>query len=107
MALKPNLGSLQIHRSGAAPRPAEAGGAVPASMPAPSAPAEQQKAPHSMPVARPMVPERPAPEPRRALTLKLKESDYQRLRRLAFDRDEDHQTIMERAVLRLLDEEGA
>jgi hypothetical protein len=46
----------------------------------------------------------PAPEPRaKSLTLRLSESQYERLRRFAFERRLSHQDIIERALLEHLD----
>ncbi|WP_336489697.1 hypothetical protein [Methylobacterium nigriterrae] len=45
-----------------------------------------------------------APEPKsKALTLRLSESQYQRLRRFAFDRGLSHQDVIERALMVYLD----
>lgn len=65
----------------------------------------------AQPLAVTAVPQR-APdtdaEPRpRALTLKLSERNYQRLRRYAFDHDLSHQAVLERALLDYLDRMGA
>ncbi|MCS6997654.1 MAG: hypothetical protein NZ533_12060 [Casimicrobiaceae bacterium] len=47
-------------------------------------------------------------EPRsRALTLKLSERNYQRLRRYAFERRSSHQAVIEQAVLEYLARKGA
>lgn len=46
-------------------------------------------------------------EPRtKSLTLRLSESQYQRLRRFAFDRDASHQDVIEAALMGYLDSEG-
>jgi hypothetical protein len=66
------------------------------------------------PVSQPVVPQpsmpiRPAQaaEPRaKALTLRLSESQYQRLRRFAFDRGLSHQDVLEQALMDLLTKEG-
>ena len=68
----------------------------PVSQPAPAAP-------------QPSIPLRPAQatEPRaKALTLRLSESQYQRLRRFAFDRGLSHQDVLEQALMDLLTKEG-
>lgn len=55
--------------------------------------------------AKPSAPVRQAPaqEPRaKALTLRLSESQYQRLRRFAFDRGMSHQDVLEQALMDLL-----
>ena len=60
--------------------------------------------PAPVPVARPVV---SAPEPKsKALTLRLSETQYQRLRRFAFDRGLSHQDVIERALLDHLDAAG-
>lgn len=63
------------------------------------------------PVAlQPGIPIRPAqaPEPRaKALTLRLSESQYQRLRRFAFDRGLSHQDVLEQALMDLLHKDGS
>lgn len=49
----------------------------------------------------------PASEPRaKSLTLRLSESQYQRLRRFAFERGQSHQDVIERALIELLDRES-
>lgn len=54
-----------------------------------------------------LVPKAQAPEPRaKALTLRLSESQYQRLRRFAFDRDLSHQDVLEQALMELLGRSG-
>lgn len=46
-------------------------------------------------------------EPRaKSLTLRLSESQYERLRRFAFERRASHQDIIERALLEYLEREG-
>jgi hypothetical protein len=46
-------------------------------------------------------------EPRaKALTLRLSESQYQRLRRFAFDRGLSHQDVLEQALMELLGQSG-
>ena len=55
--------------------------------------------------AKPNVSVRPlqAQEPRaKALTLRLSENQYQRLRRFAFDRGMSHQDVLEQALMDLL-----
>lgn len=48
-----------------------------------------------------------ANEPRtKSLTLRLSESQYQRLRRFAFDQDASHQDVIEAALMSHLDKEG-
>ncbi|GJE57760.1 hypothetical protein [Methylobacterium thuringiense] len=62
------------------------------------------------PEAPPAMPVRPAqaPEPRaKALTLRLSESQYQRLRRFAFDRGLSHQDVLEQALMDLLGRSGS
>ncbi len=51
------------------------------------------------------VPTAAAPaEPRaKSLTLRLSETQYQRLRRFAFDRGQSHQDVIERALMEYLD----
>jgi len=46
-------------------------------------------------------------EPRKSLTLKLIEDDYERLRRYAFETKKSHQTVLREAVMEKLDKEGA
>jgi predicted DNA binding CopG/RHH family protein len=67
-------------------------------------------APAPAPVAAPT----PAPQPvaidkeprSKSLTLRLSETQYERLRRFAFERRLSHQDIIERALLEHLDREG-
>jgi predicted DNA binding CopG/RHH family protein len=48
-----------------------------------------------------------ASEPRtKSLTLRLSESQYQRLRRFAFDRGASHQDVIEAALMAHLDKEN-
>lgn len=42
----------------------------------------------------------------KSLTLRLSESQYQRLRRFAFERGQSHQDVIERALIELLDRES-
>lgn len=51
----------------------------------------------------------PAPVPSggsKALTLKLTDADYERLRRFAFDNRTTHQAVIQRALLEFLDRQG-
>ena len=48
-----------------------------------------------------------ATEPRKSLTLKLTETNYERLRKYAFDTKQKHQTVIEAAVISKLDAAGA
>ena len=112
----PDLGGL-IQTKGA-PRPSDIpqrGEALPSST-APPAPV-QAVTPAAAPAAVPaQVPTEPSPtkrasaaaEPRtKSLTLRLSESQYQRLRRFAFDRGSSHQDVIEAALMEHLDKEGA
>jgi len=75
---------------------------------APQPPAEPPAAPAPAPAPAPSRPAQAAPEPRaKSLTLRLSESQYQRLRRFAFDRGQSHQDVIERALMDLLDREGS
>jgi hypothetical protein len=64
----------------------------------PQAPADQQR-------AAPQQAEK-APPKTKALTLKLTDDDYRRLRRFAFETERSHQHIIETALLEYLDREG-
>jgi hypothetical protein len=57
----------------------------------------------------PSAPAEPASrEPRaKSLTLRLSETQYERLRRFAFERRLSHQDIIERALMDHLDQQGA
>jgi hypothetical protein len=69
----------------------------------PSAPAAAQPAVQPTPVASPSPAGR---EPRaKSLTLRLSETQYERLRRFAFDRRLSHQDIIERALVDYLDQQ--
>ena len=60
--------------------------------------AAPQPAPVSVPLEK---------EPRaKSLTLRLSETQYERLRRFAFERRQSHQDIIERALIEHLDREG-
>lgn len=66
--------------------------------------------PHQAPAAPTAAPEPPKPtkEARsKAMTLKLTETDYRRLKRYGFENDLTSQAIIESLVLKFLDEEGA
>lgn len=76
-----------VVRKGEAPRPAE----TPSRSPAPS------PAPVSAPV--------PAGGSK-ALTVKLSDADYERLRRFAFDARTTHQAVIQRAIFEFLDRQG-
>lgn len=118
----PDLGSL-IQNKGA-PRPSDipqrGGGAstpvadsppaqAPAAEHATSTPAPASASTKTPAQAQPPVAKRPAAsaEPRtKSLTLRLSESQYQRLRRFAFDRGASHQDVIEVALMEHLDKEG-
>lgn len=79
--------------------------AVDQTAPAPTSPSAEIHAP-----AQPTTAKRAAAaaEPRtKSLTLRLSESQYQRLRRFAFDRGASHQDVIEAALMEHLDKEGA
>lgn len=116
----PDLGDL-IQTKGA-PRPSDipqrgGGASTPtlADTPTPT-PAVEQSAPaptsasaENQPSAQPSTAKRTATaaEPRtKSLTLRLSESQYQRLRRFAFDRGASHQDVIEVALMEHLDKEG-
>lgn len=116
----PDLGDL-IQSKGA-PRPSDIpqrGGAAstpaPADAPAPTPAVEQAISAQTSTPAEIQAPvqraaKRPAAtaEPRtKSLTLRLSESQYQRLRRFAFDRGSSHQDVIEAALMEHLDKEGA
>lgn len=65
--------------------------------------AAPQPAPQPIPAPAPaaaVAPVAPAAEPKsKALTLRLSETQYQRLRRFAFDRGLSHQDVIERALM--------
>lgn len=66
--------------------------------------------PHQAAAAPAAAPEPPKPtkEARsKAMTLKLTETDYRRLKRYGFENDLTSQAIIESLVLKFLDEEGA
>ena len=66
--------------------------------------------PHQTPAAPAAAPGPPKPtkEARsKAMTLKLTETDYRRLKRYGFENDLTSQAIIESLVLKFLDEEGA
>lgn len=112
----PDLGGL-IQTKGA-PRPSDIpqrGEAFPspATPPAPVQAVTPAAAPATVPA---QVAAEPSPakrasvvaEPRtKSLTLRLSESQYQRLRRFAFDRGLSHQDVIEAALMAHLDKEGA
>jgi hypothetical protein len=61
------------------------------------------------PIATPVPPAKSAPAPDReprakSLTLRLSETQYERLRRFAFESRQSHQDIIERALMEHLDE---
>ncbi len=85
MTAKPSLAGI-LQRKGTATKPAE----VPQRGAAAEAPAT--------PVAKGRL---------RAMTLRLEEADYQRLREFAFRRDLSHQTVMLDALRRYLESDGA
>ena len=61
----------------------------------------------AVPAAAPEPP-KPTKEARsKAMTLKLTETDYRRLKRYGFENDLTSQAIIESLVLKFLDEEGA
>lgn len=108
----PDLGGL-IQTKGA-PRPSD----IPQRGEAPPSPAAQmapvQAATSTAAPAQPTTdatPTRRAPvavEPRtKSLTLRLSESQYQRLRRFAFERGSSHQDVIEAALIEHLNKEGA
>ncbi len=119
----PDLGDL-IQTKGA-PRPSDipqrgGGASTPALADTPTpTPAVDQSAPapaaasasaENQPSAQPSTAKRTAnaAEPRtKSLTLRLSESQYQRLRRFAFDRGASHQDVIEAALMEHLDKEGA
>lgn len=117
----PDLGDL-IQTKGA-PRPSDIpqrGGAASTPVLADttvSTPAVEQAAPApTLPSAEVQAPVQPATakrgataaEPRtKSLTLRLSESQYQRLRRFAFDRGASHQDVIEAALMEHLDKEEA
>jgi predicted DNA binding CopG/RHH family protein len=117
----PDLGDL-IQNKGA-PRPSDIpqrGGVGSTSTPADtqaSTPAAEQATSAStsalaepQPSAQPSTAKRAATaaEPRtKSLTLRLSESQYQRLRRFAFDRGASHQDVIEAALMEHLDKESA
>lgn len=100
----PNLDGLIQTKGAARPDTMQQRGAAappPAEAPASSAPAPG-------PVAAQPRPAPAAQEPRaKSLTLRLSESQYQRLRRFAFDRGQSHQDVIERALMEHLDREGS
>lgn len=51
----------------------------------------------------PVVPHKTVGETKKSLTLKLNDSDYERLRRYAFETKQSHQAVIEAAVLSKLD----
>jgi hypothetical protein len=79
------LGDL-IQPKGSASRPAEA-------------PQRGQAVPASVTTAK--------EERKRSLTLKLTETQYQRLRKYGFTHEATHQTVIETALMQFLDKEGA
>ena len=92
----PSLDGL-IQAKGA-PRPSD----VPQRGEAPAVPAP---APAALPASAPRL--QSDAEPRtKALTLRLSEIRYQRLRRFAFDRDASHQEVIEAALMAYLEREG-
>lgn len=112
----PDLGGL-IQTKGA-PRPSDIpqrGEALPSptTTPAPVQAVTPTAAPAPVPpqTKAEAMPTRGAPiavEPRtKSLTLRLSESQYQRLRRFAFDRGSSHQDVIEAALMAHLDKEGA
>lgn len=112
----PDLGGL-IQTKGA-PRPSDIPqrGEASASPTAPPAPVQAATptaapAPVTAQIAAEATPTRRASitvEPRtKSLTLRLSESQYQRLRRFAFDRGSSHQDVIEAALITHLDKEGA
>jgi hypothetical protein len=59
------------------------------------------------PVSAPALGSPVAPEPRaKSLTLRLSETQYQRLRRFAFERNLSHQDVIESALMAVLDASG-
>jgi hypothetical protein len=91
-----------VQRKGAAPRPAE----IPQrGDPAPAQPAASpEAAPNPSAAPEPTRSNKPKPV---SLTLKLSPEQYERLRIYAFSKRSSHQTVIEKALLRYLDEEGA
>ena len=69
---------------------------TPHQAPAPAAPAAAPEPPKPIKEAR-----------SKAMTLKLTETDYRRLKRYGFENDLTSQAIIESLVLKFLDEEGA
>ena len=69
---------------------------TPHQAPAPAAPAAAPEPPKQTKEAR-----------SKAMTLKLTETDYRRLKRYGFENDLTSQAIIESLVLKFLDEEGA
>lgn len=81
-----------VPQRGEAPSPATAAPAAPAPPPSPAASSSRPGS---------------DAEPRtKALTLRLSEARYQRLRRFAFDRDASHQEVIEAALIAYLEREG-
>jgi hypothetical protein len=102
MSNENRLGSL-VHRKGAAPRPTEIpqrGEPVAVAI----APTEAEANPTSLPEPKAKRERKPKPV---SLTLKLSPEQYERLRIYAFQKRTSHQTVIETALLRHLDEEGA
>lgn len=92
-AAAPSLAGLIQTKGAARPEGAAQRGAETAPAPIPAASVEAPA---------------PPPEPRtKALTVKLRESDYQRLRRYAFDHSTTHQDVLEDALLAFLGQRGA
>jgi len=91
-----------VQRKGAAPRPAE----IPQrGEPAPIQPtASPEAALNPSAAAEPTRSNKPKPT---SLTLKLPPEKYERLRLYAFSKRLTHQEVMEKALMRYLDEEGA
>jgi hypothetical protein len=92
MSKENRLGSL-IQPKGSAPRPVE----IP-----------QRGEPAPVEVAQPApVFATPGPTvPKKSLTLKLTQEQYKRLREYGFRNEMSHQSIIEKALMRFLDEEG-